>query len=237
MLDLNGYEVWFVTGSQHLYGPDDAPNRRGPCRRISRPPWTRPRPSRSVSCQAGAHRSDAIRRLCQEANAAPRPASGSSPGCTRSHQPRCGSPAWRALQKPLLHLHTQYNSEIPWADDRHGLHEPEPVRPRRPRVRVHRRPAAPRAQGRRRPLAGCGRPATGSAPGRGPPAPGATGRRPDRALWRQHARRRRHGGRQGGGRSVRLGFTVNGYGVGDLVQRRRGGHRRGSRRPRRASIR
>ena len=40
----------------------------------------------------------------------------------------------------------------PLGRHRHGLHEPEPGRPRRPRVRVHRRPPAPRAQGGRRPL-------------------------------------------------------------------------------------
>ena len=43
-----------------------------------------------------------------------------------------------ALRKPLLHLHTQFDRELPWARDRHGLHEPQPVGPRRPRVRLHR---------------------------------------------------------------------------------------------------
>ena len=46
-----------------------------------------------------------------------------------------------ALRKPLLHLHTQANEALPWADDRHGLHEPQPGRPRRPRVRLHPDPA------------------------------------------------------------------------------------------------
>ena len=42
-----------------------------------------------------------------------------------------------ALRKPLLHLHTQANVELPWADDRLRLHEPQPGRARRPRVRLH----------------------------------------------------------------------------------------------------
>ena len=55
-----------------------------------------------------------------------------------------------ALQKPLLHLHTQANVELPWADDRLRLHEPQPGRARRPGVRVHRDPARRRPQDRRR---------------------------------------------------------------------------------------
>ena len=45
------------------------------------------------------------------------------------------------LKKPFVHLHTQYNRDIPWVGDRHGFHEPEPVGPRRPRVRLHRHAA------------------------------------------------------------------------------------------------
>ena len=48
------------------------------------------------------------------------------------------------LRKPLLHLHTQANVELPWSEHRHGLHEPEPGRPRRPRVRLRPDPARPR---------------------------------------------------------------------------------------------
>ena len=35
-----------------------------------------------------------------------------------------------ALRKPLLHLHTQANVELPWAGHRLRLHEPQPGRPR-----------------------------------------------------------------------------------------------------------
>ena len=55
-----------------------------------------------------------------------------------------------ALRKPLLHLHTQANVDLPWADDRHGLHEPQPGRARRPGVRLHPDPARRRPQDRRR---------------------------------------------------------------------------------------
>jgi len=70
MIDLKEYEVWFITGSQHLYGPDtlkqvatnsleitqalDA-SRQIPTRVIFKPVLTTP---------------DAIYQICQEANAA-----------------------------------------------------------------------------------------------------------------------------------------------------------------------
>ena len=36
------------------------------------------------------------------------------------------------LQKPFLHLHTQYEPRNPLGGNRHEFHEPEPVRARRP---------------------------------------------------------------------------------------------------------
>ena len=113
MIDLTQGEVWFATGSQHLYGPDtlrqvaqdsqsivDGLNASGliPVKIISKPILTTP---------------EAIHTLCLEANS----------------QPRCigmimwmhtFSPAkmWigglKTLAKPFVHLHTQSNRDIPW---------------------------------------------------------------------------------------------------------------------------
>ena len=94
--------------------------------------------------------SDAIRRACLDANG--------DDGCI-------GVIAWMhtfspakmwiqgldALRKPLLHLHTQANESLPVVDDRHGLHEPQPGRPRRPGVRLRADPPRHRPQDRRRP--------------------------------------------------------------------------------------
>ena len=113
MIDLKQYEVWFVTGSQHLYGPKtlekvaehsreiaQALDQSGlPVKVVFKPVLTTP---------------DAIRELCLEAN--------SAKNCigliTWMHT---FSPAkmWIAglslLKKPFAHLHTQYNREIPWS--------------------------------------------------------------------------------------------------------------------------
>jgi L-arabinose isomerase len=113
MFDLKQFEVWFVTGSQHLYGPKvleqvaehsqeiaAALSAALPVKVVFKPVLTGP---------------DAIHRLCLEAN--------SAPNCvgliTWMHT---FSPAkmWiaglSALKKPFVHLHTQYNRDIPWAE-------------------------------------------------------------------------------------------------------------------------
>jgi len=113
MVDLKEYEVWFVTGSQHLYGQETlekvAENSKTiaasfdeklPVKVVFKPVLTTP---------------NAIHSLCQEANAAP--------NCigliTWMHT---FSPAkmWIAglstLKKPFVHLHTQFNAEIPWSE-------------------------------------------------------------------------------------------------------------------------
>jgi L-arabinose isomerase len=113
MIDLKQYEVWFVTGSQHLYGPETleqiathsqeivaALGEKLPVRVVFKPVMTT---------------SEDILELCLAANA--------EKNCigliTWMHT---FSPAqkWIAglttLQKPFVHLHTQYNAEIPWAD-------------------------------------------------------------------------------------------------------------------------
>jgi len=113
MIDLQNYEVWFVTGSQGLYGEETlnqvAADAKAiaegldasdvlPIRVVYKPVLTTP---------------DSIAQLATEANAAP--------NCigliTWMHT---FSPAkmWiaglQALQKPFVHLHTQFNRDIPW---------------------------------------------------------------------------------------------------------------------------
>jgi L-arabinose isomerase len=115
MKAFENFEIWFVTGSQHLYGPETlaqvAENSRQvvaglndsdsiPVQVVFKPVLTTP---------------EGICELCLEAN--------SSKNCvgliTWMHT---FSPAkmWIAglnlLRKPFVHLHTQFNREIPWAE-------------------------------------------------------------------------------------------------------------------------
>ena len=113
MVDLKKLEVWFVTGSQHLYGPETLKqvaedskkiaaalnkSKSIPVKVVFKPTLTTP---------------DAITDICIKANTAP--------DCigliTWMHT---FSPAkmWIAglslLKKPYCHLHTQFNRDIPW---------------------------------------------------------------------------------------------------------------------------
>jgi L-arabinose isomerase len=115
MIDLSSYEVWFLTGSQHLYGPETLEQVAAhskeiagalndadaiPVKVVYKPVLTTP---------------EEIHNICLAAN--------STPECvgviTWMHT---FSPTqnWiaglSALQKPLAHLHTQYNRDIPWSD-------------------------------------------------------------------------------------------------------------------------
>ena len=115
MFDLKKLEVWFVTGSQGLYGPQvleqvaqHSQEIAGALSQASSIPVT-------VVFKPVLTNPDAIHRLCLEAN--------STPNCvgliTWMHT---FSPAkmWiaglTALKKPLAHLHTQYNRDIPWGE-------------------------------------------------------------------------------------------------------------------------
>jgi L-arabinose isomerase len=143
MTIFDNYEVWFVIGSQHLYGPeacagDEACGACGerlnaeaklPCKLVLKPLGTTP---------------DEITHICRDAN----------------YDDKCAglvvwlhtfSPAkmWinglTILNKPLLQFHTQFNAAAV-GQHRYGLYEPEPDRARRPRVRLHRRAYAPAAR-------------------------------------------------------------------------------------------
>jgi L-arabinose isomerase len=115
MPSLAKSELWMVVGSQHLYGP-------GPLRQVAAN-------GRTVARALGAARSvpipvvfksalttgDEIRELCLEANRSPACA-----GLILWMHTFSPSRMWigglSLLRKPILHLHTQFNRELPWAE-------------------------------------------------------------------------------------------------------------------------
>lgn len=125
MINLNEYEVWFVTGSQHLYGPETLKNVAENSREIAGFLNESPGIPVKLVYKPILTTSESIRSLCLEANA--------TDACigliTWMHT---FSPAkmWitglNLLNKPNLHLHTQYNREIPWSEidmDYMNLHQ------------------------------------------------------------------------------------------------------------------
>ena len=114
MLDLSANEVWFVTGSQHLYGPDTLTTVADHAAQITAALDAAAEIPVKVVFKPVLTGADEIRRLSLAANA--------DDACigliTWMHT---FSPAkmWilglSVLQKPFLHLHSQFNQAIPWA--------------------------------------------------------------------------------------------------------------------------
>ena len=92
-----------------------------------------------------------------------------------------------------MHLHTQFNSGAPLGGDRHGFHEPEPGRTRRPGVRVYRS----RLRLKRKVVVGHWQDEAGGPGWGGRPRAASTPGLRAGALRRQHARRGRDRRRQG----------------------------------------
>lgn len=112
---LKQMEVWFVTGSQHLYGPKTLEQVAEHSKEIAAAFDASTEIPVKVVVKPTGTGSKEIHRICKDAN--------SNDNCigiiTWMHT---FSPAkmWihglQELRKPILHLHTQYNKEIPWND-------------------------------------------------------------------------------------------------------------------------
>lgn len=113
MLQLKPYVFWFVTGSQHLYGPETLEEVAAHSKEIADQLAKDAAIPFPIVFKPVVKTPDEIRQVCLDAN--------SDENCagiiTWMHT---FSPAkmWIAglsqLRKPLLHLHTQYNRDIPW---------------------------------------------------------------------------------------------------------------------------
>lgn len=115
MIDLKGYEVWFVTGSQHLYGPKTLETVAEHSREIAGFLSASTQVPVQVLFKPVLTTPEAIRGLCLEANSA-----NNCVGLITWMHTFSPAKMWIAglslLKKPFLHLHTQYNREIPWAE-------------------------------------------------------------------------------------------------------------------------
>jgi L-arabinose isomerase len=112
-MDLKKFEVWFVTGSQHLYGEETLKQVTDHAQLIAKSLNDAVQIPVKIVWRPTVKTPEEIYRTCQEAN--------TTPGCI-------GIIAWmhtfspakmwigglKILQKPLAHLHTQFNRDIPW---------------------------------------------------------------------------------------------------------------------------
>lgn len=113
MDSLKNYEVWFITGSQHLYGPETLKQVNSDAGEIA----TYLHHSESILCQVVfkpvVTTPADILEVCTAANNAVH-----CVGLITWMHTFSPAKMWLAglgaLQKPFVHLHTQFNRDIPW---------------------------------------------------------------------------------------------------------------------------
>jgi L-arabinose isomerase len=113
-MNLKSLEVWFVTGSQHLYGPKTLQAVARHSQQIAKGLNAAKSIPVKVLFKPVMVSPDAITELCQAANNAPR-CIGLITWCHTFSPSKMWINGLKQLRKPVAHLHTQYNRDIPWA--------------------------------------------------------------------------------------------------------------------------
>jgi L-arabinose isomerase len=110
---LKHSEVWFVTGSQHLYGPETLAQVADNSRTIAEALDRSPRIPCRVVVKPVVKTPEEVLGLLSEANAAP-----ACVGLVLWMHTFSPAKMWiaglGALRKPYAHLHTQFNRDLPW---------------------------------------------------------------------------------------------------------------------------
>jgi L-arabinose isomerase len=110
---LKTKEIWFVTGSQHLYGPQTLKQVAADSAKIAAALDKNPKISQKIIFKPVLTTPEAIFELCSEANNA-----GKCIGLITWMHTFSPAKMWikglSVLNKPFLHFHTQLNRDIPW---------------------------------------------------------------------------------------------------------------------------
>lgn len=113
MNDLKQFEVWFATGSQHLYGPETLKQVAEDSQKIVKGLNDSGQFACTIVFKPVLTTPDAIATLCSEANTA-----ANCVGVIAWMHTFSPAKMWirglQILQKPLAHFHTQFNRDIPW---------------------------------------------------------------------------------------------------------------------------
>src|SRR4029077_9858652 len=114
MKNLEAPQIWYITGSQHLYGEQTLRQVAAHSQKIVEELNGSQRLPLKLVFKATLTRPPEIRALCLEANNAPDCA-----GLILWVHTFSPSKMWigrlSALRKPFLHLHTQFNRDLPWS--------------------------------------------------------------------------------------------------------------------------
>jgi L-arabinose isomerase len=112
-MDLKKLEIWFVTGSQHLYGEATLKQVAEHSRIIAKALNDSPQIPVKVVFKPTVKTPDEIYQTCLEANNS-RDCIGIIAWMHTFSPAKMWIGGLKILQKPLAHLHTQFNRDIPW---------------------------------------------------------------------------------------------------------------------------
>ena len=114
MIDLKKFEVWFITGSQHLYGEETLKLVAEHSQQIAKGLDSSGKIPVQVIYKPVVKSTEEIYETMQQANTA-----ANCIGIITWMHTFSPAKMWirglNILQKPLLHLHTQFNRDIPWS--------------------------------------------------------------------------------------------------------------------------
>jgi L-arabinose isomerase len=114
MINLKQLEVWFVTGSQHLYGEETLKQVAEHAQKIAAFLNNAQQVPVTVIWKPTVKTAEEIYQVCQDANT-----QKNCVGIISWMHTFSPAKMWigglKILQKPMLHLHTQFNRDIPWS--------------------------------------------------------------------------------------------------------------------------
>ena len=108
-------EVWFVTGSQHLYGEETLKQVAAHSEEIAKSLGASQHMPVTVIFKPTVKSTEEVTALCAEANNA-KNCIGIIAWMHTFSPAKMWITGLRILQRPLLHLHTQFNRDIPWGE-------------------------------------------------------------------------------------------------------------------------
>ena len=115
MIELKKMEVWFVTGSQHLYGDETLKQVAEHAQVIAAALNQSPQIPVTVVFKPTVKSTEEIYNIMAEANTATN-VIGIIAWMHTFSPAKMWISGLKILQKPLLHLHTQFNRDIPWSE-------------------------------------------------------------------------------------------------------------------------
>ena len=115
MINLKNLEAWFITGSQDLYGEETLKKVAEHSVVIAKALSNAQQIPVKVVFKPTVKSTEEIYVICQEANTA-KNCIGVIAWMHTFSPAKMWIPGLKILQKPLLHLHTQFNRDIPWKD-------------------------------------------------------------------------------------------------------------------------